>query len=129
MAVKVRSAVDLTATIKKMLAGAEQEIYDEVADIAENIVQESTDKIQKAGDYEGRTGKYRKGFYNKGERGWRKFTFTLANKRYRLTHLLEHGHATRDGGRTKAHPHWKPTQEAIKKKYVAEVKKRLGGRS
>jgi len=35
----------------------------------------------------------------------------VANKVYRVGHLLENGHLTRNGGRTKAYPHWKHAQD------------------
>lgn len=54
---------------------------------------------------------YRKGFYVKNiykGRGEYKgqYRLVIANKKYRLGHLLEHGHAKLDGGRTKEFPHW-----------------------
>lgn len=48
-------------------------------------------------------------------------------KEYRLTHLLEKGHLTRTGGRTKAQPHFKYGDEYIEKnfekKLVSKVQK------
>ena len=35
----------------------------------------------------------------------------VASKKYQLTHLLEYGHLTRSGTRTKAFPHWQHAQE------------------
>lgn len=73
----------------------------------------------------GATGKYKN--------GW-KVTVTkntplekhtvIHNKEYRLTHLLEDGHATRNGGRTRAFPHIKKNEEkanAAFEKRVEEV--------
>lgn len=40
---------------------------------------------------------------------------------YRLTHLLEHGHATVNGGRTKAYPHWSEAEQ----KAIRDFEKQL----
>lgn len=72
------------------------------------------------------TGKHR----GKYKKGW-KATITsntpfskhavIHNKEYRLTHLLENGHATRDGGRTTAEPHIKKNEEIANKVFEQRV--------
>ena len=47
--------------------------------------------------------------------------------RYRIAHLLEHGHAKRGGGRVQAYPHIAAAEEAGEKKLVEDLEKALGG--
>lgn len=46
---------------------------------------------------------------------------------YRLTHLLEHGHATRNGGRTRAFPHIKYGEEYAQKELTKRIKEKIDG--
>ncbi len=45
--------------------------------------------------------------------------------KYQLAHLLEHGHALRNGGRSKAYPHIAPAEEKGLEKLETELKKGL----
>lgn len=72
--------------------------------------------------------------YNKG---WKKRTSTQKTKlkgieaivyneeHYQLTHLLEKGHATRDGGRTQAFPHIAPVEQKCESKLIENIKKNI----
>lgn len=47
-------------------------------------------------------------------------------KHYRLTHLLEYGHAKVNGGRTNAYPHIKPIEDRAEKDLIANIKSWIG---
>lgn len=72
--------------------------------------------------------------YNKG---WAKRTSTQKTKsggiqaivwnekHYQLTHLLEKGHATRDGGRTQAFKHIAPVEQKCEEELLRNIKKNI----
>ncbi len=97
---------------------------------AEDITAKECKENLEADSPVGATGKYKK--------GW-KVTVTadtplekhtvIHNKQAGLTHLLENGHATRNGGRTRAFPHIKPNEEKANEAFEKRVEEviRNGG--
>lgn len=74
---------------------------------------------------------YRKGKYKKSWRikttddkfsKYEKTVYSSGNE-YRLTHLLEKGHAKKGGGRVAPRVHIAPARNQIEKEYIAEVQK------
>lgn len=70
-----------------------------------------------------RSGKYAKSWRTKKTKeSSRTLEVTVYSpSRYMLAHLLEHGHAKRGGGRTRAFPHIAPAEEAGEKQLEADI--------
>ena len=70
-----------------------------------------------------RTGKYARSWTTKKtkESSTRLEVTVYSPSRYMLAHLLEYGHAKRNGGRTRAFPHIAPAEEAGEKQLEADI--------
>ena len=74
-----------------------------------------------------RTGRYKKSWAVKkiAENSTGLDLVVHSKNRYQLTHLLEFGHAKRNGGRVEGKPHIQPAEEADKKELVESLKEKI----
>lgn len=112
---------ELAAEITKAL-----EEYSEEVDIAlertKNDLARQAVKELKSTSPVGTRGKYQKGWRVK-KIGRMRVVYNKTD--YQLTHLLEKGHAKRNGGRTRALPHIRPAEAHVQQSAEKTFKKRL----
>lgn len=99
-----------------------KEAIDEISKEAQKIVKNKAPS--KSGKYK-RSIKVKKTYESLTEK---RNTIFADNGQYRLTHLLERGHAKLNGGRTRSFPHWKYGDEYIKSELPKRIEKKLGGK-
>lgn len=99
---------DISSEILKELEYYSQDVTENIKKAVDIVAKECDEEIKKHVTFTERTRKYVKAFkikkthddkFNKGK------TWYVSGNQYRLTHLLERGHALNKGGRTKAYPH------------------------
>ncbi len=99
----------LAAAIERELQSYSDIVSEKIGEAVEMVAHEVNDEIKRQMTFKQRTGKYVKAFrikkINTGSRQNHGHVWYVAAPHYRLTHLLEHGHALRNGGRTRAFPH------------------------
>lgn len=73
-----------------------------------------------------KTGRYAAGWKNTTVENGAGISVTAHNKDcYNMTHLLENGHANRDGGRTPGKPHIGPAQEKANAEFQRKITEEL----
>lgn len=70
-------------------------------------------------------GTYRRSWYVVGKKGANLYTKVIANRDYPLTHLLEFGHALRNGKQSKKIPHIRPTEKEYQAKFVEGLEENI----
>lgn len=121
---------NLSKEILKALENYSDDISTLVKETADEVGKEATEELkQKSPKRKRLGGRYAKGWRLKTDKiGKNKYFIKIYNKTdYQLTHLLEFGHATRDGGRTKAIPHIRPVEEKYSRDYENKLKQKIGG--
>ena len=100
----------LASAINSILADYQGLVQDVLVEAVDATAKETVADLRNTSPK--RTGAYAKGWTQAKTKGGRLAYGKIAYNKphYRLTHLLEYGHATRNGGRTKAQPHIAPAE-------------------
>lgn len=122
MDIEIRQRLDI------YLANTQQDVIDAVEETAKETVQElrKTSPVRKGG----KGGEYAKNWAYKRDKKLRGRWFNSMvvynrDPTYRLTHLLEKEHASRNGGRVKPQPHIAPAEEIAYTKLYAKLVRKL----
>ena len=115
----------LADTVSEMLT----DYADMASDEMKKAVKDAGNTVKKAIG-EGapvKTGKYAKSWSvkNTKENAHALEVTVYSRNRYQLAHLLEHGHAKRNGGRTRAIPHIAPAEQQGIEQLEREITRRL----
>ena len=114
----------LAAELANTLSAYAGEIAEEVKEAVDTTAQELLDNIR--ADAPKRTGKYKKAMAVKtvSENTYeRKKLWYVKSPHYRLQHLLERGHALRNGGRSRAYPHIAKNEEKARVAFEERVER------
>ena len=111
----------LADAVAESLQEYDDEVCAEVKEAVKEISKECLSEIKENSPKS--QGKYKKGWRLKVEYDGKNDTrVTIHNKtRYRLTHLLENGHAKAGGGRVEGKPHIAPAEKRATQKLVKRI--------
>ncbi len=116
----------LAAEIAKGLAEYSQDVVEKVNISSERVGKSAVKRLKETSPK--RYGKYAKSWTMTTEKAIGQPDLRIIHAKaphYRLTHLLEHGHAKRGGGRVEGKPHIRPAEEMVIQEFVAEVEEAI----
>lgn len=103
---------ELSQLIAKELQEYSEEVDESLQLCVDEVTEEAYMDLSTNPIIPKKSGKYAKSFYIKKVAAGKGFKRNrIGNKKPQLTHLLERGHITRNGGRTKSYPHWEHAQK------------------
>lgn len=120
-----KQANELANAITAELMKYPPQVYQKVSQAIENVTEVAVTELKATSPTRPRGGAYRanwkKRTINESRLGKKNVIYNA--KHYRLTHLLEKGHLTRNGGRTKAIPHIAPVEQKITEMLPKEIER------
>jgi hypothetical protein len=118
---------DLGAAISQELTIYHAEVVEKLDKAGDAAVKDLV-KRTKAAAPKGARGSFRRSIASKrlkGDNRGSTYVWYVKPPDHRLTHLLVHGHATKDGGRTKADPFLKNALDVVLPEYEDAVKEAI----
>ena len=135
MARKKIKPLDLTSAVNELLQEYGNEVYEVMDDSVDTVAKEAAQRLKSVNHFApGRnpSGKYSESWTVDTEKTGRLAVTRVVHNQdyYRLTHLLENGHVSRNGtgrtfGRVPAYPHIAPVNEWASDELPKLVKQRL----
>ena len=115
----------IEAAITKALKKYGDDIQSNLDAITKSVARAGARELQQksASTFNGE--KYQKGWKVQINQSRTGTTATIYNQRPGLPHLLEHGHAKRNGGRVAGRPHIAPVEEELIDKFEKEIVAKL----
>uniref|UniRef100_UPI00359C3FE7 hypothetical protein n=1 Tax=Lactococcus garvieae TaxID=1363 RepID=UPI00359C3FE7 len=113
---------DLSKTIENEVRNWTKEVVDDIDGIKKEIAKSGVKQLKVSSPK--RTAKYAKNWTSKKLKNGDQIIYQKAPT-YRLTHVLEKGHAKRNGGRVPPQVHIAPVEEQISQEFIKRVEKRL----
>lgn len=120
---------ELQKAVMDYLENYKEDIDEEVIETVDEVTKQARDELKQTSPHGkgSRANSYHKGWaikLSKKRTGiYHKVIWNKTN--YQLTHLLEFGHATRNGKRTKAIPHIRPVEEKYNVEFVDLVEQKI----
>ena len=108
--------------IAKLVRQYTREVKEECEKAKEEVSKELVADIKR--DAPKKTGDYQKGWTVKKGKG-RKPALVHNKTDYQLTHLLEHGHAKKNGGRVQAKIHIAPNEEKAIREFTDRIERAI----
>lgn len=117
----------LDEAIREQLEEYNAEVTKAINQNLKEVADKTAETLKKGGSYKERTGKYTPDWSvtaRKTASAINSESYSVHNrKHYQLTHLLEKGHVTRKGSRTRAFEHILPAEQAAQDLAVEAVEK------
>lgn len=113
---------DISSYLQKVLSEYGQEVKETVSDVIKQVSKDTLKKVKQTSPK--RRGVYAKGWSQRVTVG--KFSidgiiFGSKPSTYTIAHLLENGHLTRSGTRTRPYAHLKPALEEAQKEIIQKL--------
>ncbi len=115
---------ELASAINEILQDYSQDVKEAVDASIEETAKDAQKELKTAGSFGG-TGKFKKSWKVKIEKKRISTEATVHNAVPGLTHLLEFGHAKRNGGRTKAFDFIAPVNEKVQTEVITKIEEKL----
>ena len=130
MAKKTIRPIDLERTVNELIQEYGEEVYSVVSESINEVMDKAVDDLHAANRFapDGHpSGAYAKSWEKIIEPASRLTTKVIVRNKehYRLTHLLEKGHAKQNGGRVKAYPHIAPVNDEAQRNVFKLIEEKL----